>query len=232
MLEDSIDYLDYLIKGLDKDAYDSAQAIALSGLQAGDILAQIQAQRTALVNLLANENHSNVTPELVQQFLNGTVSIEQFMTAVGKLTDKEKEDIQDILKELPNLNDQLNQLRTQAYERLASIIEKMNDEMQEQRDIIDSMGGIAKHYGNIIDIVGQDILGVSDELLQRMADVQVTSAQGMLETSRIAKEALESDLAALQARRDAISDANSEDAKELDKQIAETTAKLRDATEQ
>ena len=232
MLDMSIDYLDYLLEKFDDDAYDSAAAIALMGLQAGDVFGKIESQQRRLEELFVNKNHEKMTPELVQGFLNGTITINEFIDKLGTLTDKEKEALEDVIKTLPSLNNELNELRTQAYEKLSAVIEKMNEELKEQRDLINSLGKVADHYGDIIDIVGQDVLGVSDELLKQLIDTRVTIAQGNLQISRTTKEALENDLEMLKKRRAAISDANSEDAKELDKKIKETTAQLQEATEQ
>jgi predicted RNA-binding protein with EMAP domain len=60
LLEDSVEYLDHLIKQASKDIRDVADVIALLGSKTGDLLEEVENVRNGITEILTNENH----PEL------------------------------------------------------------------------------------------------------------------------------------------------------------------------
>ena len=229
ILDTHIEYLDYVIDKLDEDAYDAAEQLAKMGEKADKILDKINEYRKDLTGIF--ENHG-INSTIIQQFLEGTISVEDMLKQVDGLTQEEIDTMYNYIGALLKLNKELENLRKDAYEQLGQVIDKMNEKLEDQRDIMDELSKVMSHYKNIIDVVGRDMLGITSDMMNQMAEMQVVTAQGLVQNSRARKEALEEILANLQAERALITDENSADAKYLDEQIKKTQEELADATEQ
>lgn len=180
LLDQSIDYLDYLIKQLDKDMYDTAEVVALLGEKTGDILAQIANYQEGIEDILANHG---LESDLIQQFLQGNLSVGEVLEKLGDLTEEEVSTLQDYTSQLLKLNETMIELREEAYEKIGESIDEFNEKIELQIDVVNDLEGVMKHYQNIIDIVGKDTLGISDEMLRQLNNLSITSAEAALRIS-------------------------------------------------
>lgn len=232
LIQKDIDYLDYMIKQLDKSMYDTADVVALLGKKMEDIYQQAQNERTSIADILGQHLGDNFTQADLDAFMNGEANIEELITKIGDLTDKE---IQELLKhqsELLKYNETLIELREQAYEKLGESIDEFNDKIERQKDIVSDLDGVMNHYRNIIDIVGKDTLGISDEMLRQMSELSVTAAKAALDISRDELTKNQAMLEALYKRREELLAAGREaDARLLDKEIEAQEDRVRQLTE-
>ena len=134
--------------------------------------------------------------------------------------------------ELIKLAETLDDLRKEAYEKLSDAIEEFNDKIERQKDIIKDLESTMKHYRNIIDIVGKDVLGISDELLKQMNRVSVEAAEKDLRISKAYLDSINADLAAARAELERLyAEGYLEDAKLMEKEIEEIEDMQREAQE-
>ena len=229
LIDQDLEYLDYMIDQLDKDMYKTADVLDLMGQKMGDVLEQANNEREAIASIL--EGHG-LDEDQVQAFLDGQLDVATVLEQVGQLTEEEINDLQQHQSKLLDYNKTLIQIREESYEKIAESISEFNDQIERQIDIIKDLDGVMNHYKNIVDIVGKDVLGVTDDMLAEMDQLSVLAAQSALEISTDQmnknKEILE-DL--YQQRRDMAETASEEDLRLMDEQIQEQEDIVRGLTE-
>jgi len=222
LIEDGTEYLDHLIKRLDDSMYDIGETVALLGQKAGNTLEQISNIQNGIIEMLSNENHPELTADLVESYLNGETSLEEMLEKIGHLTDKEQQQLRDYRSELLKLEETLEELRKEAYEELTKSLEEFNDKIDRQKDIIEELGDVMKHYRNVIDIVGKDVLGISDALLKQMNKVSLDAAEKQLIISRRQYDTIAAEYERLNAEYNSMllnPDASEEDIKLMKQQV-------------
>jgi len=59
-------------------------------------------------------------------------------------------------------NEELNNIGDTVHEKVVAAVEEMNSKLDEQSESISHNNSLLENYRNIIDLVGQDALGISD----------------------------------------------------------------------
>ena len=180
LLDQSNKYLDYMIEQLDKSMYDTAEVVALLGQKVENVLQQAANEEDAIAGILRNHGLSD---EEIQAFISGQADISQILEKVGTLTEEEVTNLQQHQDALLQYNETLIKLREESYAKISESIEEFNQKIERQISIIKDLDGVMGHYKNIIDIVGKDTLGISDEMLKQMDELSVTAAKSSLEIS-------------------------------------------------
>jgi hypothetical protein len=180
LIDQANNYLDYMIKQLDKSMYDTADVVALLGEKMSNVLQQAANEQDAIAGILSNHGLSN---DEIQKFINGQADIGEILEKIGTLTQEEVNNLQEHQSALLKYNETLIQLREDAYAKLGESIEEFNEKIERQIDLIRDLDGVMNHYKNIIDIIGKDTLGISDEMLKQLDELSITAAKSALEIS-------------------------------------------------
>ena len=229
LIDKDIEYLDYMIKQLDKSMYDTADVVALIGKKLEDIYQQAQSERGAVADILGLHGLDTST---INAFLNGEVNIADIIEQIGDLTEDEVERLMEHQSALLKYNETLIELREEAYAKLGEAIDEFNDKIERQKDIVNDLDGVMRHYRNIIDIVGKDTLGISDEMLRQMSALSVTSAKAALQISRDELSKNQAILEEMYKRREELLAAGREaDAALMDAEIEAQEDRVRQLTE-
>lgn len=230
LIDKDIDYLDFMIEQLDKNMYSTADVLALIGDRMGKVLEKAENERTAIAGILGE--HKELSPEEIQQFLNGQLGIEDIIGRIGQLTDEEIEDLQNHQTALLNYSKELIRMREESYAKISESIGEFNDQIERQIDIVNDAAKVMKHWQNIVDIVGKDTLGVSDEMLADMDRVSVLGAKSSLEISTDQLEKNKQMLEDLYKQRAEMAETASEEDKRLmDEEIKKQEDEVRRLTE-
>ena len=108
-------------------------------------------------------------------------------------------------------------------------LEELSEEFDEQSDVVDHLSGVLDHYRNIVDIVGQEALGISDDMMKMFSDVAVDSA---IDNLAISVDKLEGLREARAEQERALAQATTEEEiKRWTETIEETDKLIRDAEE-
>ena len=219
-----------MIKQLDKSMYDTADVIALIGKKTEDVYQKTLNEQKAIEDIL--KHHGGLSDEDIAKFMSGQEDISDIIAKVKDLTETEVKNLIEHQSALIKYNETLIELREEAYEKLGESIDEFNDKIERQKDIISDLDGVMNHYRNIIDIVGKDTLGISDEMLRQMSELSVTAAKGALEISRDELTKNQTMLEALYKRREELLAAGREaDARLLDKEIEAQEDRVRQLSE-
>ncbi len=174
--EDSLEYLEYLLEKLDDDAYDAAESMALLGKQAEQAMKKIEAYEEGIKGIFKNHiENGDISEEDVEAFLNGEQS---GIDAVSKLslTEDEVAKLREWKSALLEENQTLMELRQEVRDKVMPAFQELTEEMDLQIEKIEHLQSVTESYRNIIDIVGKDYLGISEDMMGALNQAQVDMA--------------------------------------------------------
>lgn len=210
--EDSLKYLDYLLSKLDDSAYDAAESIALLGKQAEVTMGKIGSYQNAIRDLLGNHVESGeITEGEIEDFLAGG-QIGADAVAKLNLTDAEVQSLRAWKDSLLEQNQALMNLRQEVRDKVMPAFQELTEEMSNQIEKIEHLQSVTESYRNIIDIVGKDYLGISDEMMSALNQAQVDMAVDNLTATKAKLDGMKDMRAEAHA---ALEDAMAEDDEDL-----------------
>ena len=196
--EDDAAYIDFLMQKIEDDAFSAAEAIGLLGQQAETIKSKIEAAEQGIADIMADIDKQ------------------------GFMTEAQAEDLREYRDDLIDANTELLEIRNTVQEKLTEAYDAWNEKLDKNATKIEHLTSVTDSYKNIIDIVGKDTLGISDEAMAKLTDIQVNNANNALKASKAKLEANEAFLKDLQQKRaDAVAKygEDSDEVADWDKQI-------------
>ena len=194
--DDDKAYLDFLMQKVEDDAFAAAEAISYLGEEASLTLDKIKANEEGIADVQRALAAGEITPE----------------QAVEKM--REYRD------NLVDLNADLLEIRQTVQDKLTEAFEGWNEEIERGITKLEHYGTVLENYKNVIDIVGKDMLGLSDETMTKLSKAQISNANDIIRSTKAQLEANNSALARMrQAREDAVARGDLESVKEWDEQI-------------
>lgn len=181
--EDSLKLLEQLFDNIENKAYDAAEAFGYLNQMTGSYFDQLNAYNSGLQSLFANQGLSEVD---FNKFVNGDTAT--FNRLVDMLSDGESagfsaEDISTIREYIDGLleaNENLREIRQTVHEQILTVWEEWGEKIDAGISKIEHLQAITESYQNIIDIVGQKNLGVSDAFMSRMRQQSIDQANDKL----------------------------------------------------
>ena len=200
-------YLDFLMQKIEDDAFAAAEAIELLGEEASLTLDKIK----------ANEE--------------GIAEVERALAA-GEITPEQAtEKLREYRDELIDLNADLLEIRQTVQDKLTEAFEGWNEEIERGIAKLEHYGSVLDNYKNIIDIVGKDMLGLSDETMSKLSKTQVSNANDIIRATKAQLDANNTTLERMkQAREEARIRGDEESIKEWDEQIKVAEEKSQELT--
>lgn len=205
--DDDKAYLDFLMQKIEDDAFAAAEAIGYLGEEAILTLNKIKANEEGIADVERALAAGEITPE----------------QAVEKM--REYRD------ELVDLNADLLEIRQTVQDKLTEAFEGWNEEIERGITKLEHYGSVLENYKNIIDIVGKDMLGISDETMSNLSKVQIANANNVIRATKAQLDANNSTLEKMrQARAEAEARKDEESIKEWDEQIKIAEEKSQELT--
>lgn len=206
--DDKLKYIEFLIQKLDDDSFAAAESIGLLGREASSALTKIKAAEEGISTIMADVRSS------------------------GIMTDAQAEALRDYRDNIIDLNSQLLELRNTVQDKLTAAFDVWQEKLDKNTSKLTHLRNLVNNYKNIIDIVGKDNLGISDETMEKIRVVQMKTANDQLSAAKAAMDATKKTLSQYEAARNAASiRGDQESVKEWDKQIDAVEEKLRELTE-
>lgn len=194
--DDDKAYLDFLMQKVEDDAFAAAEAIGYLGEEAQLTLDKIKANEEGIA-------------EVERALAAGDITPEQAVEKMRKYRD-----------ELVDLNADLLEIRQTVQDKLTEAFEGWNEEIERGISKLEHYGSVLENYKNIIDIVGKDMLGISDETMSNLSKVQIANANNIIRATKAQLDANNSTLEKMrQARAEAEAREDKESVKEWDEQI-------------
>lgn len=221
--EDTKKYLDYLLKKTDYSSFSAAKRISIYNKQMAETFNQIESQSKAVFDLLDKKGKTDIYDKLI----NGEVDRKQLQD-MG-FTDAEIEQIFDSLGEIWDGNLEVLELNKKVAEEIGKAIDEKMAVIDKQIGKMQFLSGLAGKFRDIVNLTGQDVLGVTDELMNGALDAQLKANTNILETSKAKLDELKSDREKVQK---AIEEAKArgEDTTELEKQLDDIDERIQQST--
>ena len=214
--DDTLKYLEFLMEQLESQAYDVAEAFALLGQEASSYQNQINIAQNGINDILANHDIAPGT-SIADIIANG----EQL-----GLTADEIDKLREYRDTIMSSTQALMQLRQVAIEKVTNAFDSWNEKFTSQIDILDHYTSVMESFANIVDIVGKETLGITDEMMKNWTQASVENSINTLTAQRKRVDALRREEENL--RQQIESETNEEKKKmlqeALDHIIAETNA--------
>ena len=198
--EDALNFLEYALDNIENKAYDCAEAFSYLNDMVAAYLGESSAYIEGLRSLFANQGMSDSD---FDKLVSGDATI--FDKVSGMLSDGESagfqeedvETIRDYLQNLISVNENLQEIRQTVHEQILTAWDEWNEKLDDGVEKLEHLQAIQESYANIIDIVGQKNLGISNAFMRAMAQQGVDQTNDKLTAEKARYEALK------QARDDA-----------------------------
>ena len=205
LAEDKLKLLDYQLKHLGNSTDDVKKKFTIFTEKMNINTTNAQTYRDGIDSILqlaglSYDDISGLNSEALAAKLAGT-----------NLTDDQIQKLRDYSSKLLDINSEMLEMRDTLKDELVAAFEEMNREAQEGLDTIDHLTNMIQGYRDIIDLVGADNLGVSNELINKMNQSNINNTKNALESSRRILEMNQSALADAQAKLDAATKAQNEE---------------------
>lgn len=212
-LEDAeLQQLEHQLEHLDDSVDDLSTKLALLGKSAEVHLNKIAAYENGVKEAFAGILSENDIAAL----LDGDNSVLEGIT----LTENQVAALEEWRDGLYEANNALIELRETMQESIISAFEDMNDKMQDSADRIDHLTGVLSSYREIIGLIGEDTLGISDEIMEGLNQSIVKTSTDALRTAKATYDMNKKALAdAQEERAKAEAEGRTEDVKMWDETI-------------
>ena len=221
--DDELEYLEHLLKNIEDEAFSTAESIANLGKQTKEWLDKEKDYLNTLYQIFEN---AGMTNEQAQQFMNGQLSIQNLQDL--NLTENEIKSLKDARSGLLDVNESLMELRNSAWDEVSEAIEETVDAFADQSEKVEHCTSVLDHYSNIIDIIGQEIAGVNDELMKMLNDEIFGTAVDQLSVSVSTLTTLQEERKDFQQK---MAEADENDRKRWQDKIDELDKEIRTAEE-
>ena len=205
--DDDKAYIDFLMQKIEDDAFTAADAIGLMGREVETIISKIEANQQGIIDI-------------------------QNAVANGEITSEQgAEKLREYRNELISLNADLLEIRQNVQDKLTEAFEAWNEKIEEGTSKLEFYGSVLEGYKNIIDIVGKDMLGISDETMTSLNKAIVSNANDAIRATKAQLDANEATLKRMREAREAAATRGDEEAiKEWDEQIKVAEEKSQELT--
>lgn len=222
--EDQVKLIEYQLGKVEDDGFKSLEAIGLLTNKAGELNKQIEANKQGLNDALK----LSLSAAEIAQVMAGNMDVLN-----GKnFTDDQISAIKDYRDSLLDLNEELDEIRETVEEKLMEAFDAWQEKLEKGIDTIDHYGSVLESYKNIIDIVGTDTLGLSDEFMNNLSQGSVDNAINKLEAVKAEYHTVESARAEAEEKlADARASGDTKSAEMWEKTLEDLTEKSQEAEE-
>lgn len=206
--EDALQYLEYMMDNIENKAYDCAEAFGYLNGMTQEYFKTAEALEGGLRSLFANQG---LTDADFQKLIEGdTATYNKLMdmlssggaadlsdglqqseidAAYGFTTD-DVDTMRDYVSQLIEANQNLQEIRQTVHEQILNVWDEWNEKLDAGIAKIEHLQSITESYQNIIDIVGQKNLGVSNAFMSKMRQQSIDQANDKLEAEKARYESL------------------------------------------
>ena len=175
--QDSLDIIEYQLEMLDDKAFSSADRIEKSVEKAQNLTDKMSTTQQALKDVLSV---AGVSKGDLASIMNGDMSVLEGKT----ITEAQVDSIRGYRDSLLEMNQELIEVKNTIQDEVMAAFDEWNEKLDKGIAQFDHYNSVLESYKNIVDIVGKDVLGVSDEMMANMNSTMVENSINQLEAVR------------------------------------------------
>lgn len=192
-----LERLEWLLSNISDKAFKSAESIALMSKQMADYQSSFETVNKGIDEWFAN--HTEISAEMKDAFLNGTLSADELASKLNTLTEAEKEQLYNWSSQLMQLVDNMEQVKQAIQDQLLKSFDDFTEKIDEQTNRLSTLNQIMSSYIEIAKLVGKENLGVSNELMKQMRQSTIDLSTQQINIMRKEYEAAKEELDKLMA---------------------------------
>ena len=192
-----LERLEWLLSNISDKAFKSAESIALMSKQMADYQSSFETVNKGIDEWFAN--HTEISAEMKDAFLNGTMSADELASKLNTLTEAEKEQLYAWSSQLMQLVENMEQVKQAIQDQLLKSFDDLTEKVDEQVNRLDTLNQIMSSYIEIAKLVGKENLGVSNELMKQMRQSTIDLSTQQINIMRKEYEAAKEELDKLMA---------------------------------
>lgn len=179
--KDEIAVLEYQLGRINDDAFKSLDAIGLLFDKSMNLEKQIEINKQGLNDALG----LSLSLAEISEVMAGNLSVLD-----GKnFTSDQIDAIKEYRDNLLDLNGELDDVRENIEEKVLDAFDAWNEKLNTGVEVLDNYGSMLEHFKNMIDIVGQDTLGLDEDFMNNLGQGTVDNA---INKVRATKDIMES----------------------------------------
>lgn len=179
--KDEVAVLEYQLDRINDDAFKSIDAIGLLFDKSVNLQKQIQINKQGLNDALG----LSLSLAEISEVMAGNLSVLN-----GKnFTNDQIDAIKEYRDNLLDLNQELDDIRENIEEKVLDAFDAWNEKLNTGVEVLDNYGSMLEHFKNMIDIVGQDTLGLDEDFMNNLGQGTVDNA---INKVRATKDIMES----------------------------------------
>ena len=186
--------IEFQLSQLEDQAYMTAEAMTLLDKKYQNLQRQTDIYTDGINTILSD----NFTQDEINQFLAGG---DLSGLDLSKISQIELDMLNSYADGLVGLQEELLALRDTMNGAVIKAFEEWTAEMQEQLSLFDHYDSVINSYTNIIDLVGQERLGITDENIKEYNQLKVNNATNRLTSSKAYYEETGEKIQSLEAKR-------------------------------
>lgn len=209
--DSAIKVLEYKIGKIDDDAFNAISAIGLLSQEMDEVNKKIKINRQGLEDVLKLTKGQIVVSDVLKGDMS---SLYENGKLVVSLTSDQVDAIKEYRDNLIDLNSKLDDLRSNIEDKVMDAFSAWTDKLSKGTSSVEHYGNVLASYKNIIDTIGKDTLGITNNFLNNLAQATVTNAIDQLKST---KDAYDSVLKAKGEAEKALEEAKKNNDKESQK---------------
>lgn len=189
--------LEFQLKRIQDQSYSAAEAITLLGQSATASMDKYDAGRQGIIDTIVQ---AGGTTEQAEAFISGDASAVEGLNLT-----------QEHINQISNYQDMMiegaqeaNDSWKEMHQELDELWDEYNEDMDDAIGKLEHITSMMESYQNIIDLVGQEALGISDEVMAQFGQTMIETSQASVEA---AKQSLEMNKGFLAEYQAALADA-------------------------
>ena len=168
--------LEYQLEQLNDPLYDAAENITKLG-ESIDLNLKNSDEYVKGIKKILGET---IPENDLNQILNGNFDL----LANYSLSDSQISAVEEYIDALYDTNGNLDTLYESVGERVNGAFEELNKQMGENVSTLSHLGGILNNFRNIVDLVGKDVLGLSNESMTALSEAMTNNAINTVEANK------------------------------------------------
>ena len=213
LVEDSLSIIEYQLEKIEDKAYSTAEALALMGQKMNEVSKKSDIYKEGIEATLAASGLS------IDDILGASPEELAELVANGTFTAEQVEQLRNYRDELLNTNQEMKDMANETLDKLLEGFDEWNEAIDKNKEKIDHLKEVTNSYRDIIDLIGKDNLGVSNQMLKQMNEFNIAASQSQVDITR---RQLEENKRSLEKAREEYRNAASEEEKYYWGQVVES----------
>lgn len=218
--EDELKYLDFLLEMLGDNAEKAVDALTLLGQKFNTTKTELDHYVDGIKDLLALRGFSDSD---IAAFLNGELTVQDLENRGFTTDDIDK--LREYRDAIQENTEALKELQEEIEAKFLDVLDELNEKVEDAEDRFNHFTKMFEHFQNVVDIVGQDALGMTAETMKMLAQAAKENAIEMVKAAKTQLDSLIQVRAQAQAQLDAALEAQKNASTEEERIRAEEAAK-------